>query len=103
MDDFVRFVWNPAKAQANCDRHGVDFEEAKLAFSDPQALVIFDETHSDKLELRWWLLGEVNSRIMLVRYTHRPDAVIRIFGAGYWRQGKQIYENYWKKNQPASL
>jgi hypothetical protein len=26
-----------------------------------------------------------------VRFTYRDD-VIRIFGAGYWRKGKQIYE-----------
>ena len=29
--------------------------------------------------------------IATVRFTYR-DKVIRIFGAGYWRKGKQIYE-----------
>ena len=28
---------------------------------------------------------------MTVRFTYRGD-VIRIFGAGYWRRGKAIYE-----------
>ena len=28
---------------------------------------------------------------MTVRFTYR-EGVIRIFGAGYWRKGKQIYE-----------
>lgn len=28
---------------------------------------------------------------MTVRFTYR-GGVIRIFGAGYWRKGKQIYE-----------
>jgi hypothetical protein len=29
---------------------------------------------------------------MTVRFTYRSE-VIRIFGAGYWRKGKQIYEH----------
>ena len=28
---------------------------------------------------------------MTVRFTYRDD-VIRIFSAGYWRKGKQVYE-----------
>ena len=31
------------------------------------------------------------SGIVTVRFTHRAG-VIRIFGAGYWRKGKVIYE-----------
>ena len=93
----MRFVWSLAKEKSNRELHGVSFEEAKLAFSDAHAVVIYDEKHSDKLELRWWLLGKVESRVLLVRYTHRSEGVIRIIGAGYWRQGKKIYENYWKK------
>src|SRR5262245_15591682 len=30
-------------------------------------------------------------RRLTVRFTYRDD-VIRIFGAGYWRKGKEIYE-----------
>lgn len=66
------------------------------AFADPQALVLFDESHSDHRELRWWLLGKVDGRILLVRYTHRPGGIIRLIGAGYWREGRDYYENHWK-------
>ena len=34
-------------------RHGVDFTETQQAFADPKALVLFDEAHSNKRELRW--------------------------------------------------
>lgn len=39
--------------------HGVDFTTAKRAFADQPALIVFDAAHSDKRELRWWLLGKM--------------------------------------------
>lgn len=93
----MRFAWDPAKETANVAAHGVDFSDAQRAFEDSRALVIFDAAHSTKRELRWWLLGEVEARIMLVRYTHRPGGIVRIIGAGYWRHGKELYEEHWKK------
>jgi hypothetical protein len=33
----------------------------------------------------------VDGGVMTVRFTYR-DGRIRIFGAGYWRKGKQVYE-----------
>lgn len=92
----MRFMWDPAKETANSAAHGVDFTEAQNAFDDPCALVVFDATHSTEHELRWWLLGKVGKRIMLVRYTHRTEGIVRIIGAGYWRQGKEFYEEHWK-------
>ena len=90
----MRFIWDLRKEATNLAKHGVSFSEAQLAFADPLAIVAFDETHSPRgaHELRWWLLGKVNGRIMLVRYTHRPNGVIRIIGAGFWEIGAQIYE-----------
>jgi|GEM_PF-704907 len=92
----MRFSWDRAKERLNVARHGVDFTTAQQAFADPKALVLFDETHSDRSELRWWLLGMVGGRVMLVRYTHRANGVIRLIGAGYWRRGRDTYEIYWK-------
>ena len=34
---------------------------------------------------------EVEGEVLTVRFTHRED-VIRIFGAGYWRKGRILYE-----------
>ncbi|MDF9834107.1 uncharacterized DUF497 family protein [Ereboglobus sp. PH5-5] len=94
----VRFTWDTQKEQDNIASHGVDFSEAQKAFDDPRALVVFDEAHGGKTELRWWLLGMVGARVMLVRHTHRTPGIVRIIGAGYWRKGKDYYENYWKTN-----
>jgi hypothetical protein len=33
----------------------------------------------------------VGDAVLTVRFTYREE-VIRIFGAGYWRKGKRIYE-----------
>ena len=94
----MKFQWSTAKENANLAKHGVGFTEAKQAFADPRALILFDPAHSSKIELRWWLLGKVASRVMLVRYTHRPVGVVRIIGAGYWKEGRDYYETYWKKH-----
>jgi hypothetical protein len=33
----------------------------------------------------------VNGGVLTVRFTYR-EGIIRIYGAGYWRKGKAIYE-----------
>lgn len=93
----MNFEWDPRKEATNVAKHGVSFETAKQAFSDPNAIVAYDPEHGDAKELRWWLLGKVQDRVMLVRYTQRPSGVIRIIGAGYWRKGKDLYEKAHRK------
>jgi uncharacterized DUF497 family protein len=88
----MRFEWNPSKNHSNVVKHGVSFEQAQTAFDDPDAIVALDAAHSSKQELRWWLLGKVEGKVLTVRYTHRPTGVIRIFGAAWWREGKKRYE-----------
>ncbi len=84
------FEWDPAKATANLTKHGVAFSEAQLAFFDPERVIARDQRHS-RTEQRFYCFGKVGDGIMTVRFTYR-DEVIRIIGAGYWRQGKKIYE-----------
>ena len=88
------FEWDENKNQINRQKHGVSFQQARKAFFDPQRLIIEDTAHSDD-EQRFFCLGDVDGGIMTVRFTFRDD-VIRIFGAGYWKKGKQRYE---KENQ----
>jgi uncharacterized DUF497 family protein len=57
------FEWDPAKAKANRNKHGVDFQRAAQIFRDPLAVTIPDEEHSDT-EARWITLG----RDMVGRY-----------------------------------
>ena len=70
--------------------HGVDFNFAQRAFKDSYRIIAEDMAHSEE-EKRYFCIGKVNGSILMVRFTWR-DKRIRIFGAGYWRKGKQIYE-----------
>src|SRR6266436_698376 len=45
---FYEFEWDPVKAHANFNKHGLDFERAATVFLDPLALTIPDEEHSDR-------------------------------------------------------
>ena len=70
----------------------VSFEEAQLAFLDPNRVIARDISHS-RSEERFYCFGRVGPRILTVRFTYR-GRVIRIFGAGYWRRGRKIYETH---------
>jgi hypothetical protein len=39
----LRFTWEPKKARANLDKHGVSFEEARSVFYDEHAVEFYDE------------------------------------------------------------
>ena len=84
------FEWDATKDAENRRKHGVTFGEAQLAFLDPGRVIARDITHS-RSEDRYYCFGRVADRILTVRFTYRAK-MIRIFGAGYWRRGKVIYE-----------
>jgi len=86
----TRFEWDEEKDKENRAKHSVSFSEAQQAFLDPQRVIAEDVDHS-KEEERFYCLGRVGDGIMTVRFTYRGD-VIRIYGAGYWRKGRKIYE-----------
>jgi uncharacterized DUF497 family protein len=84
------FEWDPAKDAQNQRKHGVAFADAQLAFLDPARVIARDLSHS-KGEPRFYCFGEADGGVLTVRFTYRGD-VIRLFGAGYWRRGRKIYE-----------
>ena len=84
------FEWDPAKNDANQQKHQVSFEEAQYAFSDIKCIIAVDIAHNSS-EARYYCFGNINGEIITVRFTYR-NKKIRIFGAGYWRKGKKIYE-----------
>ena len=86
----MKFEWNPEKDQENQKKHGVPFEVAQYAFADPDRVIAEDLTHS-KDEKRYFCFSKVGDGILTIRFTIRKS-VIRIFGAGYWRKGREIYE-----------
>ena len=86
----ARFEWDEEKDRDNQSKHDVSFSMAQRAFLDPQRVIVEDMNHS-KEEERFYCIGRVGKGIMTVRFTYRGD-VIRIYGAGYWRKGRKIYE-----------
>jgi uncharacterized DUF497 family protein len=86
----TRFEWGEDKGRKNQEKHKVSFSVAQRAFLDPNRVIAEDITHSQEEE-RFYCIGRVDDGIVTVRFTFREN-VIRIFGAGYWRKGKKIYE-----------
>ena len=84
------FIWNAHKEAANIAKHGIDFVTAAKAFQDPRRRTFTDSKHSSK-EPRLFCIGVVDEKVITVRYVLRQGK-IRIFGAGFWRRGKAIYE-----------
>ena len=84
------FEWDIDKDLENQAKHGVSFAQAQFAFADPRRVIAEDLSHS-QTEERYYCFGAVEGGILTVRFTYRRG-IIRIFGAGYWRKGRQIYE-----------
>jgi uncharacterized protein len=86
----ARFEWDEEKDKENQAKHGVSFALAQHAFLDPHRIIAEDIAHHRE-EDRYYCLGRVGIGIMTVRFTYR-GRVIRIYGAGYWRKGRKVYE-----------
>ncbi len=84
------FEWDEPKNEENRQKHLVSFEDAQLAFADPNRIIVEDLDHS-KSETRYFCIGKVATGVLTVRFTYRENT-IRIIGAGYWRKGKRRYE-----------
>jgi uncharacterized DUF497 family protein len=86
------FEWDPDKEAANRRRHGVSFDEAKTAFSDPLAVTMPDPDHSAN-ETRFLLLGTSNhGRLLLVAHTDRGQRVRIISARPASRRERRTYE-----------
>ncbi len=65
------FEWDPRKAAANAEKHGVTFDVAATVFADPNALDGPDEAHSTAEARRLRLGRSVDGRVLMVAYTVR--------------------------------
>lgn len=77
----MTFTWDPAKNDANVQKHGVSFEEAQTLFSSGEDyLELFDEAHS-AAEDRFIAIGPIARGLVLVVWTEWEDDVVRILSA----------------------
>ena len=95
----MNFEWDEAKNQINQAKHGVSFEEAKTVFYDEQALLEYDELHSES-EDRFRIIGcsDRGNVLLVVHCLRENETIIRIISsrkataterAGYERSMEQ--------------
>ena len=77
----MTFTWDPAKAEANLKKHGVDFREAATVFDDPWSVAFPDADHSWG-ERRFLIIGaSARGRVLVVTYAEVNVHLIRIISA----------------------
>jgi uncharacterized protein len=95
----MKFEWNENKNLINCEKHGLNFEDAELIFTTKT--VIFKDDRKDYGEERFIMLGDLKNRVVVVVYTQR-DLVIRIISMRkanerekkiYFKRLKEIGQN----------
>ena len=80
MSDPTTVEWDARKAAAHLRKHGVSFDDAATAFSDPLSITVSDPDHSDD-ELRFVLIGRaLSGRLVVVVHAERGEN-IRIISA----------------------
>jgi len=88
----MKIEWDPKKAKSNLKKHGVSFEEAATALSDPMAATGADPDHSINEE-RYVTFGvSEKGRLVVVSHTEK-DQTIRIISARKASKGeRELYE-----------
>jgi hypothetical protein len=87
----MNYQWDPAKAQANVKKHGVEFADAVGIFDDPDAITIEDLDSAG--EQRFLSIGlDVLGRIVVIAYTYRGDDARLISARKATKQEVRIYE-----------
>jgi len=88
----MEFYWDPKKAGANAQQHGVTFQEAATLFEDPLAITFEDPDHS-KDENRYITFGlSIRKRLLVVSHTERTDRTRIISARPMDRKERIIYE-----------
>jgi len=96
----LEFEWDPAKPEKNSRDHGVTFEEAATAFSDPLARIFDDPEHSSD-EPREIIVGySERQRLLLVSFTERSPKIRIISARPATRGERQRHEQNVKKAGP---
>jgi len=88
----VVFAWDPGKATANVEKHGVDFREAGTVFDDPLSTTFPDGDHS-KSERRFLTIGmSAHRRLLVVAHTDDDDTIRIVSARPVTRRERKFYE-----------
>ncbi len=82
----MSFEWDPAKARANLEKHGVDFEDAIRIFDGPT--LEQEDTRHKYGERRVQALGRIGNAVLFVVYTRRGPVrrIISARGASHYER-----------------
>ena len=87
----MQIVWDPDKATANYEKHGVWFSDAEPVLFDPYAITIQDERVDE--EERFVTIGiDALGRILVVVYTYRGEMIRMISARKATRAEVRDYE-----------
>lgn len=88
----ILFEWDATKAQQNIKKHGVTFDEASTAFSDPLSRTIIDPLHSEN-EHRYVLIGRsCKDRLLVVVHAEKGDKLRIISARAASKRERMNYE-----------
>ena len=74
----MSYEWDPNKAIANIEKHGIDFADAVTVFDDLNAVTIGDPEHEEQRFIT--IAMDAFGRILVVVYAWRGD-IIRLISA----------------------
>jgi len=95
--DDVLVEWDSKKSEINFEKHGVNFETAKLVFSNDY-VEMYDTDHSVH-EDRYLVIGIVNDMYLYVVYTPRGDRHRLISARKAKSQERRLYDCYFNRTQ----
>ena len=94
----MNFEWDPAKKEANLEKHGIDFQGVQSIWDG--TVVTFQSAQHHHGEVRYLAIGLYQGREIAVVFTRRDDR-IRLISARRARKNER--EIYWKstgQNRP---
>lgn len=87
----MRFTFDPAKAAANLNKHGISFADAEGVLADPLAITIEDPNAAG--ERRFIAVGcGLAGELLVVVYTERGDEYRLISARRATRKERKDYE-----------
>ena len=89
----MEFEWDPAKAAANLEKHGVSFEEASTVFGDPLAGTTADPRHLGG-EVRFATIRlSASGRNLVVAHVDRNERIRIISARTATRRERRVHES----------
>ena len=89
----MKIEWDLKKAKLNLKKHGVAFEEAATALSDPMAITGADPDHSD-YEDRYVTFGvSARKRLLVVSHAEKGETIRLISTRKASKGERKLYEN----------